>query len=207
MTIRKTMYPKTTRIKNENGHIVITEKLDGSNLGFGKVNDELWIYQRNSIYKLKDLEEAKQATYKGLYQWLKDNGGHLEEQLHENSIIFGEWIGMAHIKYPEDFGRFHIFAKANYDDVNDCAKNILYKHELLIYPFKDQVIPSYMKVVPIVAILEVQPSVEELDELYTKYTSTLDRQCEGFVIQLNENTIKKYVRLKRGKLQNHKEGK
>ena len=45
--IKRTLYPKTKRVQYKN-RVVITEKLDGSNIGFFKVNGELVIAQRNN---------------------------------------------------------------------------------------------------------------------------------------------------------------
>ncbi|HJJ14176.1 MAG TPA: RNA ligase family protein [Clostridiaceae bacterium] len=48
--IKKTLYPKTKRIQYKN-RVVITEKLDGSNIGFFKVNGDLIIAQNNNVNK------------------------------------------------------------------------------------------------------------------------------------------------------------
>ena len=50
--IKRTLYPKTKRVQYKN-RVVITEKLDGSNIGFFKVNGELVIAQRNNILCFK----------------------------------------------------------------------------------------------------------------------------------------------------------
>ena len=47
------MYPKTSRIGNKMGDILITEKLDESNLSIFKLNGELYIGQRNYILSLR----------------------------------------------------------------------------------------------------------------------------------------------------------
>ena len=63
--IKKTLYPKTKRIQFKN-RVVITEKLDGSCIGFFKVNGELLIAQRNNIFTINELEENKGMLYQGL---------------------------------------------------------------------------------------------------------------------------------------------
>ena len=98
--IKKTLYPKTKRVQYKN-RVVITEKLDVSNIGFFKVNGELVIAQRNNILLMSELEENKQMLYKGLKSWIDENGEDLKNRLMEGSGLFGEWIGMGKIKYPD----------------------------------------------------------------------------------------------------------
>ena len=47
--IKKSIYPKTRRVKIAGEKVYITEKLDGSNLVFFKKNDEVYIAQRKNI--------------------------------------------------------------------------------------------------------------------------------------------------------------
>lgn len=85
--IKKTLYPKTERVKICNKNVCqITEKLDGSNLCIFKLNDTLHIAQRNNIYTINDLEEAKDIIYKGLYAWLLENKDNLQEELRERKL-------------------------------------------------------------------------------------------------------------------------
>ena len=62
---KRTLYPKTKRVLFKN-RVVVTEKLDGSNIGFFKVKGELLIAQRNNIFKMSELEENKGMLYQGL---------------------------------------------------------------------------------------------------------------------------------------------
>lgn len=173
---------------------------------FFKYEDELYIAQRNNIYKLKELEEAKEIIYKGLYQWLLDNGDYLEINLHNNSAVCGEWLGMGKLKYNVDEfdKRFYMFAKANVEKDGEefRLKNILYKHELFIYPFVLQEIPNFIGIVPVVAEIPYLPDKDSLDKIYEKYVARVNRNVEGFVVNYNNN-ITKYVRMKNGQLQEH----
>ena len=90
--IKKEIYPKTPRLKINGDRIYVTEKLDGSNLVFFKKNDILYVAQRKSIFAIGELEEAKGALYKGLYQWLLDNKDVLQKELYEGSAIWA-WYG------------------------------------------------------------------------------------------------------------------
>ena len=201
--IKKEIYPKTQRLKVNGERVYVTEKIDGSNLVFFKKNDILYIAQRKSIFAIGELEEVKGVLYKGLYQWLLDNKDLLQKELHEGSAICGEWLGMGCLKYTVDEfdKKWYMFAKANIDDEFNLY-NLNYEHNLFIYPFISQKIPSFIGIVPEVIELNVIPTKEHLDSIYQKYSSKVNRNVEGFVINYRNN-ISKYVRMKNGKLQEH----
>lgn len=199
----KEIYPKTKRVSCIGDKVYLTEKLDGSNLVFFKKENELYIAQRKNIFKISELEEVKDLLYKGLYQWLLDNKEVLETELHNDSAICGEWLGMGNLKYTiDEFDKkWYMFAKANIDDDFNLY-NLIYDHELFIYPFISQTIPKFIGIVPEVAELVYLPNKEQLDSIYEKYTNKVKRNVEGFVVNC-DNIINKYVRMKNGKLQEH----
>lgn len=199
--IKKTLYPKTKRIQYKN-RVVITEKLDGSNIGFFKVNGNLIIAQRNNIFLINELEENKQMLYRGLKGWLDEYGEDLKDKLMEGSGFFGEWIGMGKIKYPDLDKKVYMFAKANY--VKGEIRNLYYEHELFKYPFVNQEFPEYIGIVPVVEERDNFPEIETLDYNYEIYKTKVNRNVEGFVIAQNNN-VNKYVRMKNGQLQAHHE--
>lgn len=201
--IKKEIYPKTKRVSRKGDKVYVTEKLDGSNLVFFKKDEELYIAQRKNIFKIGELEEVKSMLYKGLYQWLIDNKNTLTDELNNGSAICGEWIGMGCLKYPVDEfdKRFYMFAKANIDDEFNLY-NLIYKHELFIYPFISQEIPSFIGIVPEVVELNVIPNKEHLDSIYEKYCTKVNRNVEGFIVNY-KNIISKYVRMKNGQLKEH----
>lgn len=201
--IKKEIYPKTKRVSCKGDKVYITEKLDGSNLVIFKKNEELYIAQRKNIFKIDELEEVKGILYKGLYQWLTDNKEVLITELHDNSAICGEWLGMGCLKYTiDEFDKkWYMFAKANIDDEFNLY-NLNYDHSLFIYPFISQEIPNFIGMVPEVAELNVLPAKEHLDSIYEKYCNKVNRNVEGFVVNY-KNIITKYVRMKNGKLQEH----
>lgn len=201
--IKKEIYPKTKRVSCAGDKVYLTEKLDGSNLVFFKKNDILYFAQRNNIISIDEIEEQKGILYKGLYQWLLDNKEYLQEQLLNNSAICGEWLGMGCLKYNVDEfdKRWYMFAKANVDDDFNLY-NLIYDHELFIYPFANQEFPKFLGIVPEVQELNVLPNKDYLDSIYEKYTNKVNRSVEGFVINY-KNIITKYVRMKNGKLREH----
>lgn len=199
---KKEIYPKTKRFGKDDTKLVITEKLDGSNLCFGKKNGELLICQRNTIIEFSEIEECKKTLYSGLYPWLKENGEELKNSLMENSVICGEWIAMGKLKYPFNHC-FYMFAKANFNE-DYTLKNIYHDHELFNYPFVNQTKPDFVNVVPIVKTLETSfVSLIDLDNMYNSYTQEVGRNVEGFVLNYGVGRIVKYVRMKNGKLEPH----
>ena len=218
MSIRKkSLYPKTQRVGADKVSIIITEKLDGSNLGIFKLDsNNLIIAQRNNVlqWNLETHVETFNGTYKGLNGWLHEHGRTLLEVMNDNSGMFGEWIGEGHIKYRDTLGqRFHIFAKANLVDNREpfqlepssedfSIKNLYYNPRLFKYVFIDQELPEFIGAVTVVKETKEYPTVEELDDLYDSYIAEVNRPVEGFIIN-NNDAIRKYVRLKRGVLREH----
>lgn len=202
--LKKCIYPKTKRVSCVGKLIQITEKLDGSNLCIFRKDDLLYIAQRNTIICFDELEEYQSKIYKGLYQWLLDNMDQLQT-IRNNSVVCGEWLGMGKLKYSVDEfdKRLYMFAKANIDE-DFKLYNLQYDHENFIYPFEDLEIPKCIGIVPVVGDIEYLPNKEDLDTLYSAYCEVVGRDVEGFVINYN-NSIEKYVRMKNGKLEEHKD--
>lgn len=202
--MKKMLYPKTVRVKVEEKYTCqLTEKLDGSNLCIFKKDDVLYVAQRNNIFSINELEENKNALYPGLYNWINNYKDYLIENLHDNAVLCGEWLGMGKLKYPpEEFNKkFYMFAKANITE-DFTLKNIYYYHSLFIYPFKNQEIPDFIGIVPIVRELKVIPSKKDLDVIYAEYCENVNRPVEGIIVNYTNN-VTKYVRMKNGKLQEH----
>lgn len=201
--IKKEIYPKTKRLSCKGNKVYITEKIDGSNMIIFKKNDLLYIAQRKTIICENEFNTSKDVMYKGLYQWLEEHKDYLKAHLLNNACICGEWIGMGCLKYTVDEfdKRLYMFAKANIDEEYNLY-NLIYNHELFKYPFDNQEIPTFIGVVPEIVELNVIPTKEHLDSIYEKYTSKVNRNVEGFVVNYNNNILK-YVRMKNGKLQEH----
>ena len=210
--IKQTLFPKIKRMEI-NKKYQITEKLDGSNLGIAKINCNLYFCQRNIILNTFEIYDNKNILYKNLENWIIENKEILLESLNDNTIIFGEWLGMGHIKYKEFKNNFNIFAKAKieyyYDDIVDdiCFKinNLNYNLKEIKYAFKNEIIPNFISVVPIVDNDLECINKQTLDELYNKYSESQDRIIEGFVIVDESEPIyvRKYVRCKNGEVKEH----
>lgn len=187
--VKQTLFPKIKRVEI-NKKYQITEKLDGSNLGIAKIGYSLYFCQRNTILTTFDIHDNKNILYKNLENWIIENKETLLETLNDNTIIFGEWLGMGHIKYKEFKNNFNIFAKAKieyyYDDIVDdiCFKinNLNYNLKEIKYAFKNETIPNFISLVPIVDNNLELINKQTLDELYDAYNKSQDRIIEGFVI-------------------------
>jgi len=210
--IKTTLYPKTKRVGAMNTNVIITEKIDGSNLSFFKHQEELWIAQRNWIFQLDEVLETTTPVglYKGLRGFLELHGEDLKEDLQPNACIIGEWIGTGKLSYAGRLGRFVQFAKSNVivDTENPggnlvSLKNLYYDHDLFKWSYVNQAQPSYIRSVPIVEELSNVPTKQLLDAIYEEYTAYVDRSVEGFIVNMNNN-ITKYVRMKNGTLTDHR---
>lgn len=171
--LKKSIYPKTTRFIRVNKGITITEKLDGSNCAIYKKDGKLYIALRNTIFELSEIvndPESRDKLYKGLYGWIDKHGAWLLSNMHENSVICGEWLGMGELKYPTFTNRFFMFAKANIDKDELKLVNVKYDHNLFIFPFVEKSIPDFIGVVPLVKHCDTYPTIDELDNLYEEYT-------------------------------------
>lgn len=209
--IKMTLYPKTSRFsENEKGY-VLTEKLDGSNLGIGKIGEQIYICQRNYVFTLEEVINGTKLEYKGLRNWLMEHEQELKELIYDGSIMFGEWLGMGKISYlhlDKFKNRFYVFAKGRIKLNDDKLKlfNLVYDLDLLHYVFTTQEFPKFISKVPLVDNLK-DINTETLDKVYNDYVDKENRKVEGFVIYDNRSKIiKKYVRYNReGKLVPHKE--
>ena len=163
--IKKEIYPKTKRLSCTGDKVYITEKLDGSNMCIFKKNGTLYVAQRKNIFSIDELEEVKGILYKGLYEWLNTNKEILND-IHESSVICGEWLGMGCLKYTIDKfdKRIYMFAKANIDD-NFSLYNLVYEHNLFKFAFDSQEIPNFIGIVPEVAEINFLPTKEDLDKI------------------------------------------
>lgn len=209
--IKMTLYPKTSRFSENEKGFILTEKLDGSNLGIGKIGEQIYICQRNYVFTLDEVIEGTKLEYKGLRDWLIEHQRELKELIYDGSIMFGEWLGMGKISYlhlDKFKDRFYVFAKGRIklnDDKLELS-NLVYDLDLLHYVFTNQEFPNFISKVPFVDKLK-DINTETLDKVYNDYINKENRKVEGFVIyDIRSKVIKKYVRYNReGKLVSHKE--
>lgn len=205
---KQQIYPKTKRIGLID-NIQITEKLDGSNLGIGLYNGMLYVFTRNRIYNEVELDLYKDMLYKGLYNYILQHKERIKRILNDNTIIFGEWLGMGNIKYDTVFKEFNVFAEAkllfNHSIDKFELSHLNYNLDNIHYAFVNEEFPyEIWDTVPIVQHNLDNINKDSLDILYDDYCSKQNRKVEGFVIvNKNFNIPEKYVRYKNGKLTEH----
>lgn len=222
MPIKKSLYDKTTRFGPETMTALLTEKLDGSNLCFYVENGELFVAQRNWIFSLTEINEAITAKnkdivnrlYKGLAEWLNENGEWLKNNIREGSIICGEWMGQGQLSYKNtdiDKFRYYMFAKANWSDTGTLT-NFVYDPDYFHYAFESWQFPLFMRPVPVIKRIPLNEFgsegtfLETLDKIYAEYkTEQEDRNVEGIVVSFSNlaGNRMKYVRMKNKKLEPH----
>jgi hypothetical protein len=82
----------TLDLKSKHREVIVQEKLDGSNVGVGKINGEIVAIQRagytadTSPFKMHHL----------FAQWVEKEKAKFDELLHEGERVCGEWIAQAH---------------------------------------------------------------------------------------------------------------
>ena len=83
--------------------------------------------------------------------------------------------------------------------------NLNFNLNLIHYVFVKQEIPDFIETVPVVESKVKNVSLDYLNQIYSEYTEKVGRKVEGFVIlDLLSGIQTKYVRLKRGKMTEHK---
>lgn len=226
---KMTLYPKTNRVPFDR-NILITEKIDGENIVFFNFNNIIYIATRNEVFLLNEFLEINGRGRTELCHWIKENRPTLEG-IHKGSAICGEFLKRgSQINYSKrnEIKQFHMFAKGRVtfipnkglDIEIDSEGNVLsyfepeqyvekfeikelnYNKNLFHFVFKDGVIPDSISVPETIGTFKTVPTVEELDVLYDEFTSKVGK-VEGFILVYPDNSIEKYVRLKRGKLKPH----
>lgn len=170
---KKSLYGKTSRLSKQ---IVVTEKLDGSNLIFLKKDGKIHVATRNYIYPLEGIEQYKDRLYKGLCEWLQEN----KFDMPEGTVLMGEWMGMGR-KYKRQFKKFNLFAVGKYQ--NDQLIETIYDIDLVQ-------LPEFMGKVPVV---QVDADIRNLQEILDDYRKKVDDEVEGLIVQISPYTVVKYL--------------
>ena len=188
--IKKQLFPKTVRF-----------------------NEEARGYQREIIFSVEEAKTGKVGgieIYKGFPEWITEHEEFLKENIYEGSIVFGEWLELGKIYYEKEKfpKRFLIFAKGRFEGKTieeSSIVNLNFNLNLIHYVFVKQEVPDFIETVPLVESKVKNVSLDCLNQLYSEYSEKVGRKVEGFVIlDLLSGIQTKYVRLKRGKLTEHK---
>lgn len=88
--MRTTAFPKILHLGHKqikdifDGEVEITEKVDGSQLGFGKINGELFVRSKG---KEQDLDNPDKM-FEGAVKFVKT----IADKLPDNIVLYGEWL-------------------------------------------------------------------------------------------------------------------
>ena len=143
-------------------HIVIQEKIDGSQANFICGDDGLHVYS-------SDNELSEEFGLKGCYQWVQNYRGIVQEKF-PGLMFHGEWLTPHHCEYPADkYNKFYLFDISNngeYLPWNE-VKRIAAECNFLTVPcLFDGVFESYEQVFS-----------------YLGKTEMGGEQCEGIVVK------------------------
>lgn len=211
--IKTSLYGKTKRFNDgEKITYVISEKIDGANLGIGKYEGRLYVATRNQVF---NDDEFDKLTYGGLKGYIDEHHDRLLNDLKEGIMVFGKWIG--EIKEKNDIWNYHgrynnkfiIFAQAKFkgSSIENRSNNIL----SLLHAFNDGEVPSYLPVVEYRTMVTGRlMGIGTLDALYSGFIGShkargVNCKCKGFIIYNTfSNGITKYIRMNRkGEMVDH----
>lgn len=82
----------TQKKRDKNDFIIVQEKLDGSNVGIAKINNEIVPLTRSGYVA----NTSKHEQHKMFYRWVMDNYMRFYNVLNEGERICGEWLAQAH---------------------------------------------------------------------------------------------------------------
>jgi len=211
------MYPKTVRYEKFDWSCQITEKLDGSNIGFGMSNTKkFFVFFRNSWTTLDfKSEKITYDGYPGLTEFVSVNADQLSK-ICPGSVVFGEWISKQskthktgeHVEHG-----FYMFAKCRiqygfdlgYGFKNLSLESLNYDVNNFMYAWGGE-LPGCIKTVPVVLndIPVFECTAERLDQIYQQLSKERPYTPEGLIIAINNK--KDIVKFVKNKIVSNKEG-
>lgn len=82
----------TEKVRDKFDRVIVTEKLDGSNVAVAKVNGELVSLSRAGYLA----ESSPYVHHHRFAEWVKGNESRLKAVLPEGARLNGEWLSLAH---------------------------------------------------------------------------------------------------------------
>lgn len=112
------VFTDATALAGQGGHVVITEKVDGANMGFWLSSDRELRVQNRSHY----VTPATHEQFKKLGLWIDDHRHELMRVLGRDAhfpsryILFGEWLAVTHsipyARLPDRFMAFDLYDRS-----------------------------------------------------------------------------------------------
>ncbi|TRM70461.1 hypothetical protein BD626DRAFT_625633 [Schizophyllum amplum] len=161
--------------------VVITEKLDGANMGFSLGADGQLLAQNRSHY----VHAGSHAQFRALNIWLATHSAGLRNVLGcdarypERYVLFGEWLAARHsVGYSRLPGRFVAF------DLYDRARDAWLGRKVM----KAALAKTSIPMVPLLHTGKM-PSNEELLATVTRQSSFSDETAEGIVVKMERGGL------------------
>lgn len=96
----------TEKARDKHDTIIITEKLDGSNVGIAKVGDNIYALGRAGYLA----QTSKYEQYQLFAAWVREREDHFRKMLEDGQRLIGEWLAQAHgTRYSLPYGPFIAF--------------------------------------------------------------------------------------------------
>lgn len=173
------------KIKSEPfaGEFIVTEKIDGSNLGIGYIKNSLRIQRRNGIID----KQFNQFGLSEIIDPLIEIVDKLKDILKYNFIVFGEIFG----KTIPTMNYFDPVSKSVFGSTGVFFRAFdLYNADANMYIKYSDAIDIFQRVgLPYLPILNI--NYKTIDDLYViveNYQSAFSKKCvEGFVLKKDEN--------------------
>lgn len=118
----------TIKARDKHDRIIVTEKLDGSNVGVCKVNGEIIAIGRSGY----TAESSPYEQHHLFADWVEARAGNFRHMLNEGERVCGEWLAMAHgtqysLAHRSPFVAFDMFDADNnrmpWDDIRELCFN------------------------------------------------------------------------------------
>ncbi|QRW05852.1 ATP-dependent DNA ligase [Ceratobasidium sp. AG-Ba] len=174
--------PDTPPPVREGDRVVITEKIDGANLGFSLSPLKELLVQNRSHY----IHSGDHAQFKDLDTWIADHREGLYMVLDrdiafpERYVLYGEWMAATHsIAYTCLRSLFYAF------DLFDRATNTFVSRSRLELTLAHQGI----ELTPVIAIQNSIPTNEELIQMVRQKSRFYPGPVEGVYVKVENNQV------------------
>ena len=96
----------TERARDKHDVIIVTEKLDGSNVGIVRIGDAIHALGRAGYLA----QSSKYEQHQLFAAWVREREGHWRDMLSDGERLVGEWMAQAHgCRYSLPWGPFAAF--------------------------------------------------------------------------------------------------
>lgn len=164
---------------NHTPNVVITEKVDGANMGFSLSADKELLVQNRSHY----INSTTHAQFRPLYQWIETHREGLyhvldrDETFPERYILYGEWLVARHsipyTRLPDRFLAFDLYDRLTKTFADrDTLEQLLAETNILLVP---------------IIYRGPRPTEDTLKQMVRRQSQFYDGPVEGIYVKVEEN--------------------